>query len=292
MAPDRLRERIASQFSYADGRSDVWRVFDRLLDTGAFLNLGYSPRYLPHVVGSPQRRLADVVGRRLATHLPRTAGVTLLDVGCGRGGPAVHLADRFGFDVTGVDLVGYNVARARENAAARGVDAEFVVGDATRLPFEDGSMAACTAVDALVYLPERERAFAALADVLEPGGVVVLSDLLVEPGPDDADGRRVDRFADAWDMPAPGSVAAYQRGLDAAGFDVVETADLTAHSVGRFRTWTTAFLGVYDGGLEGVVDRLLTRRGLDPDAVVDQIRSAHAALPSLEHGLFVARRQG
>ena len=155
MDPSPLRERITDQFSYRGDRADVWRAFDLLLDTDAFLNLGYSAWYQSHLVGSSQRRLVTQVGSRVASHLPATDGVRLLDVGCGRGGPAVHLADRFGFRVTGLDLVPYNVARATENARERRVDAEFVVGDATQLPFANGSFAACTAVDALVYLPDR-----------------------------------------------------------------------------------------------------------------------------------------
>src|SRR6056297_1319666 len=156
MTADRLRTRITEQFSRRGKRADIWRVFDLALDTNAYLNLGYSAWYQPHFVGECQRRLATAIGQRLAARLPATEGVRLLDVGCGRGGPTVHLAERFGFSTTGVDLVPYNVARARENARERDADAEFVVGDATRLPFASGSLPACVGLDAFVYLPDRE----------------------------------------------------------------------------------------------------------------------------------------
>ncbi|MFC6764216.1 class I SAM-dependent methyltransferase [Natrinema soli] len=93
--------------------------------------VGYSEWYQPHVVGSSQRRLVMEVGSGIASHLSATDGVRLLDVGCGRGGPASHLADRFGFRVTGLDLVPYNLERATENAREKHVETEFVVGDAT-----------------------------------------------------------------------------------------------------------------------------------------------------------------
>lgn len=92
MAPDHLRDRITEQFSYGGERADIWRAFDRLLDTDEFLNLGYSDWYQPHILGSSQRRLATKVGATLGAHLPMMEGVRLLDVGSGRGGPAIHLA--------------------------------------------------------------------------------------------------------------------------------------------------------------------------------------------------------
>lgn len=288
MAEDQLPQRIADQFSYRSERADVWRAFDRLLDTQAFLNMGYSGRFQTHLVGDPQQRLVTEVGRTVASHLPDRDGARLLDVGCGRGGPAVHLADRFGFRVTGLDLVPYNVARAVENARAERYPARFVVGDATRLPFGGGSFQACTAIDALVYLPDRPAAFDAVADALEPAGVVVLSDLLVRA---DANGEAVDAFAEAWDMPHPGTLDGYVRGLEAAGLDVVGFRDLTRNSVGRFRIWTRLFHGLLETPLRGLVGRALRRAGLDGSAVLTQIRRAHRALPSLRHVLLVARRQ-
>jgi SAM-dependent methyltransferase len=289
MDPNRLRDRITDQFSYRGERADVWRAFDLLLDTDAFLNLGYSEWYQPHVLGSCQRRLATVVGRALAERLPSTQGVRVLDVGCGRGGPAVHLTDRFGFRVTGLDLVPYNVARARENAREQGASATFVVGDATQLPVASDSVAACTAIDALVYFPDRAAVFAEVGDALEPGGVVALSDLVVRPDASEAERRRVDAFAEAWDMPPLGTVDEYARALGDADLRLVERRDVTPHSVGRFRTWTTLFLGVVEGPLGGPVDRLLRWYGLDPPAVLRQIERAHRALPSLRHVLLVAR---
>jgi cyclopropane fatty-acyl-phospholipid synthase-like methyltransferase len=55
-----------------------------------------------------------------------------LDIGCGTGTQAVYLA-RHGWEVTGVELLGQPLKRARARAAAAGVAVEFVVADATRL---------------------------------------------------------------------------------------------------------------------------------------------------------------
>jgi ubiquinone/menaquinone biosynthesis C-methylase UbiE len=288
MDPPPIRRRIAEQFSYRGERADVWRAFDFVLDTDAFLNLGFSERYRPHLLGSPQRRLADQVGERLAARLPTTTGTRLLDVGCGRGGPAITLAERFGFDVFGIDLVPYNVKRARENARDRAVDAEFVVGDATQLPFAPGSFAACAAVDSLVYVPDRAAVFSALADVLDSDGVLVVSDLLTRSGLDGRERGLVESFATAWDMQPPGTFTGYRRALEAAGFAVEPFEDITANSVGRFRKWTTAFLALARSPLGPLLSRLLRAAGLDPERITTQVRRAHAALPYLRHGIITA----
>ena len=285
-----LRDRITDQFSYRGEGADIWRAFDILLDTDEFLNLGYSKWYQPHVVGSSQRRLVTEVGSRIASHLPATDGVPLLDVGCGRGGPAIHLANRFGFSVTGLDLVPYNIARATENAREIRVEAEFVVGDATQLPFSTDSFAACTAIDALVYLSDRDRVFTAIADVLEPEGILVLSDLVMRPDVSGTERGYVDSFANAWDMPSLGTVEQYNTALYDASFELEAVDDITDHSVGQFRKWTTLCLRLFRSPLRTVVERLLRANDLDPSAVTEQVRVAHHALPFLQHVILVARR--
>ncbi len=60
----------------------------------------------------------------------------ILDVGCGTGRHAIGLAKR-GYSVTGVDLSDSMLKRAREKAAALGVNVNFRKEDARNLPFTD-----------------------------------------------------------------------------------------------------------------------------------------------------------
>ena len=282
MGGDR-RKRVRDHFASRSHRADVWRAFDLVLETDTFLNLGYSAWYQPHPLGSSQRRLVAEVGNRLAGAGP--PGRSLLDVGCGRGGPAVAFASWFGFDVTGVDLVRKNVSRARARARARDINAAFVVGDATALPFADGTFAACTSVDALVYVPNRRAAFEQIAGVLEPGGVLIVTDLVRAAS---ANLAAVDAFADAWDMPPLDTAGAYEQWLSDAGFRVERLENISTHSVGRFRRYTTPFVALVDSPAGGLVRRGLDRYGLDPAVVLDQIRRAHRALPDLRHVAITA----
>jgi ubiquinone/menaquinone biosynthesis C-methylase UbiE len=56
----------------------------------------------------------------------------VLDAGCGTGENALHVAS-LGLHVLGVDVAETPLSIAREKAAGRGIDAEFVVGDALHL---------------------------------------------------------------------------------------------------------------------------------------------------------------
>lgn len=282
--------RIARQFSDDEDRAAVWRALDLVLDTSAYLNLGYSRWYQSHLVGNPQRRLVDEVGRNLSGRLSQAAGTSLLDVGCGRGGPAVRLARRHGFAVTGIDLVPHNVRLARDNAQAADVPAAFLVGAATHLPVRSESVAACTAIDAPVYVPDKRRFYAELARVLEPGGVAVVSDLVATDGLAEADRAAVETFADAWDMPSLPTRSDYRSVVEESALEGVELEDISANSVARFDRWARLFLWVATGPFSGILRRFFASRGVDLDAVIATVRDTMPALPHLRHVVVHAGR--
>lgn len=276
---------VVEHFSDRDERADIWRAFELFLPTDRYLNLGYSPGIRSHLVGSPQRRLVDLVGDELVSLGYHPDHGPVLDVGSGRGGAATRLGSDRGMPVVGIDLVPFNVNIAHRGRRVH--ETAFVIGDATRLPFATNVFPVAISMDAIVYMPDTHHVFQELRRVLEPGGVCVLTDLLVSN--EGTTNTSLKRFCEEWEMPPLETTDQYHRSLTTTGFEVVTTADLTDASVGAFRRWTSLFLGVLDSPAGGLLRMAMQRKGIDPDRTRSQVKAAHDILPDLRHVLIAAR---
>ncbi|MEU0092935.1 class I SAM-dependent methyltransferase [Kribbella sp. NPDC006257] len=98
-------------------------------------------------------------------------GSQVLDLGCGSGVPVAATLSGAGHRVTGVDLSGVQVERARERVPA----ATFVQGDATKLVLPAASFDAVLSFYALIHIPvdEQRELLHRIADWLRPGGLFV-----------------------------------------------------------------------------------------------------------------------
>lgn len=114
---------------------------------------------------------------RLAGLLSLRPGERVLDLACGMGKSAIHVANRFGVRVVGVDYGESTIERAREAARDAGVAAEFIVGDAERLEFDDASFDAVISECSFCVLPDTAMAAREIERVLRPGGRAGISDI-------------------------------------------------------------------------------------------------------------------
>ena len=121
------------------------------------------------------RSVAEEAVRRLR-RLPVNRGWSYLDVGCGNGAAALHVADTYGVRVVGVDVDPQQIDLARTAAGDR-TDAIFMTADATCLPFEAGSFDIVATNKATHHVPQWSSALAEMRRVLKPQGYLVYGDL-------------------------------------------------------------------------------------------------------------------
>ncbi len=136
--------------------------------------MGYDEVFLRFL----QRRKAGQAAAYLLPHLK--PGMDLLDLGCGPGSISMGLARAISPGrLTGVDLEESQIGIARQEAAKEGVEnADFSIGDATRLGFPDGSFDAVHCHALVEHVPDTRAVLGEIRRVLRPGGLVGIRDLL------------------------------------------------------------------------------------------------------------------
>ena len=136
----------------------------------------YSTRSAPWVIGEPQPAIVALEQKGLI-------GGKVLDVGCGTGENALHLAAR-GHDVTGCDFSPRAIEVARANAAEQGATVRFEQADVLELePEPRFDTVVDSALFHLLDAADRVRYAERLHGACRAGAVVhvlALSD--VEPG--------------------------------------------------------------------------------------------------------------
>lgn len=103
----------------------------------------------------------------------------VLDVAAGQGASAIHLAQRFGCSVLGIEYSSVAVENASQAVLAAGVAhlVTFEQGDAENLPVPAASFDVVLCECAFCTFPQKAMAASEFVRVLRPGGRVGLSDL-------------------------------------------------------------------------------------------------------------------
>lgn len=119
-------------------------------------------------------RYMESGAREFYGRLSVAPGCRLLDVGCGSGQLAL-IAAKDGLEVTGVDIAGNLVERARVRARAEGINARFEEGDAEALPFDDASFDVVVSLIGAMFAPRPDLVAQELLRVCKPGGTIAMA---------------------------------------------------------------------------------------------------------------------
>ena len=113
-----------------------------------------------------------------------TAGMSVLDVGSGVGGPARFLAATRGCQVTGVDLSEpfVDAARYLTERTGQGGQVSFETASALELPFDAGRFDVVLLQHVAMNISDRTRLYHEIRRVLKSGGMFAIFDVVLNDG--------------------------------------------------------------------------------------------------------------
>ena len=175
------RDVAISSFEGAGEHAEILKLLEAVERRDLFLNVGYSTRGQRHWSIRAQQRLVD----RLASRLVRKSKLErrILDIGSGRGGPAIRLHQKWEMDVTGIDPSDRNLELSRRKVRDMTIQEGllFRKGRAEHLPFSDAEFPFAIAIESLAYVEDKAGSLAEVRRVLQPGGRLAMAALLKDP---------------------------------------------------------------------------------------------------------------
>jgi cyclopropane fatty-acyl-phospholipid synthase-like methyltransferase len=180
-----------------------------------------------------------------STRIPRvlelTGNSSVLEIGCGSGAYALHLAQTTGCSITGLDINALGIHNANQLASRRGLSpqAQFEVCDVSKpLPFANETFDAIFSNDVLCHIPGRPALLAEMYRVLKPGGSRMLfSDALIIGGIISHDEVATRSSIGYYLFSPPGE---NERLILQAGFTDLKVEDTTDEAVGTATRWHQA----------------------------------------------------
>ena len=162
--------------------------------------------------------------------MARKAGVnkntSVLDVCSALGGPARHLARKFGCKVTGLDATMKMVNEATKRTENEGLTHLITCkpGNALDMPFKAAAFDIVWGQDAWCYVTDKERLIKEAHRVLKPGGIIAFTDWIQAGNMTDREWEGLNSFMA---FPYMESLAGYEQILKQNGFVITEKEDMT-----------------------------------------------------------------
>ena len=231
---------------------DVLRYYDRNESRLGYLYLLHGTKHFGWYeagdsrwrFSAAMRRMEHQLGRRLGLN----AGSRVLDAGCGMGEVARTLAVDFNLDVTGIDILDFNLdeARRRSEKARLTGRTRFLECDYHDLSrFEDGGFDGVYTMETFVHAAEPERVLTEFHRVLRPGGRLVMFEYSRTPEErlEQAARAAFDAVCELGAMPAWHRLnhGDLENLLESASFKVESVEDVTVRMLLMLRTF--AILG-------------------------------------------------
>ncbi len=195
---------------------------------------------------SPHESLEDSQTRHqrlMIAKLELQAGMTVIDVGCGVGGPMRRVAREAGVSVVGVNSSEVQLQKARSLTAEAGLDhmVDYLACSFMDMGvIEDDTFDRAYAIESTCHAPDKEGAFAEIYRVLKPGALFWGQEMCMTDRFDPGDSRHRAIKRDLMHDIALKDIATtdeVDRVLEAAGFEVIEGRDRAVAEDGSATPW-------------------------------------------------------
>lgn len=226
-------------------------------------------------------RLTDIVADRLGL----SAGMKVLDIGCGTGRSTVRIAARHQAKVTAITVSPHELELAQAYSATvpHAGQTTFQLADGMALPFPDGCFGAAYAIESIVHMPDRAKAIAEIARTLRPGGRLVITDIHRHGDIDQQEADRMTAIGRLVQLPTFDSTEQYEQNIAAAGLDLVDFEDLSDNV---HRSTSLVAESLRQAAKEPGLDEGIREHLHDVISAVESL-TGH---PNLRYSLITARR--
>ncbi len=176
-----------------------------------------------HVGGMEQ---TDVLAKKIGLDV-RGNNTVLLDICSALGGPARHLAEKYGINVVGVDITPEMIAEAERRTQGKSYASkiEYRFGSALDLPAHARSFDVVWGQDAWCYVRDKKRLIEEANRVLKSGGIIAFTDWIWGPTP--IPSREADFLMNFMVFPDMETLEGYSSLLEWVGLKLLEKEDLS-----------------------------------------------------------------
>ncbi len=177
----------------------------------------------------------------------------ILDICSALGGPARHLAKKYGCRVVGLDATWKMHKEAKKRTDQYGLDKRvvFKYGNALDMPFKANKFDVVWGQDAWCYITDKERLIEECYRVLKLGGTIAFTDWIITGDMSQGEQRELFSFMV---FPYLENLSGYSNLLNKQGFEIIEEEDISQDFA--------RYMHVYQKKLDDIKDEIIDLFGL------------------------------
>jgi len=233
-----------------------------------------------HVGGADQ---TDVLAMNLG--LNKKKNIYLIDICSALGGPARHLAEKYGIKVVGLDITPEMIEEAKKRTEGKDYadKIEYRLGSALDIPAHANTFDVVWGQDAWCYIRDKKRLIEEIYRVLKPGGSLGFTDWIW--GSVDAPATDADFLMEFMVFPDMQTLEGYVKLMESMGMKLEEKKDLGDDFANHMDIYISILQRNKDNIIEGFGEELyfFAEKG-----VLAWQRAAHNKWVS--RGLWVAKK--